>query len=1433
MKTKLCRIASFAAAAVLLLSQYAPAVSAADRPDPPEHSGAFTSVSGLDADGFVSVAVWDQLDWTNAPHSSNAEDLSTRFKMVREGSAYYLLVDVTTSNRENLNAYTPEEITASNFWNQDCVEIFLNENPDTVYTSAEIGAGAEAYRHIRVNAKGYLSEGNYGSGILSASENVAKVQETETGFLYQIKLTSRLYNRGELAQPDRTVGLEIFSYNTKGVWNYWAIDRASAGSDWGKVAPSVTTAYLGLASCNDREITIAGDNQKTLRGNWAASNAVDLEIARVDPSIWDQISWEAMPYSSNSDLISSRFKFLRVDGVYYFLVDVTTSNRDDVNAYTPEETTAGNFWNQDCVEIFLNEDPDAILGPTQIAQNPDTYRHIRVNAKGVVSEGNFGSGDPKIAENYAVVTPTDTGFLYEIALRPSNSGTGRPAEADNRIGLEVFAYNIKGAWNYWAIDRASAGSDWGKVAPSVTTKHLGLVTVNADPIAVSEDLHPGQTAPAPAAITVDPAQLDLKEGGSQKLKVRVEPFLADRTLRFSSSDTAVAEVSDAGIITAKSGGSAVITVSGKGGAEARCALNVAALFVVPGTPDYVGKEETTAYTPPESIQIGDNTYRLKFFDDFTGDTLDTAKWEYMPEWQTKEGFYQDDAVSVSDGKLVLTQYVSKDVDDAKKAQLAKRNLPTDYYLGGAGLWSKGLFAQTYGYFEISLKVPFTQGYWAAFWLLNDNVSYENNSDENGKLGCELDIFEAFPNLYPNIHTTNHFSGQSVASLQRVMDFYDAYHTVSCEWSKEDYIIYIDGRRAASMKSAAEASGKLMEICRNPLYMCITTEFGGGSQVEMDKVQWQSDTYGVVDKVYVDYVRAYSLDGALDANNRVDVEGSGYKSLLEIPSAVYYGQTRHPLSPTEKEEAARPILWDIQGMEGLAPDAAADHLVLASRHVADFHIFDKTTNQWEQSSIRAYLNSTEAGSFLEPDRFTAGEVASLGETAVKIYQPDGTLLDAGAAKVYLKSHNNAVNASENASFAGVRGNAVLWSSFGDPDAKMKGSSYTAWADLWFTPGAWYRHDDQSRKNVNHFMMNPANRANGARFVAYGNAHPDSDGRGAGIGSTSIATVPLVKLNPEDVVFASKIVDNTFGNPMLTKAVPGIYEEYNYKLTVKDPGLTLTAPSHDPSCTVEPGKNLPLTVIAPEDVTGQKAVYKIVDRDNWLCGYGELPLFVGEQTLSIPTEALWKNLGSTKAAHALAEGTYTLYVWAQQDHAFQSHSASDPICLTLTVAKKPAPPAEGNGPAAPVKKSAPTGDKGWRNVGGSWIYRENGRKCTGWKKLSGQWFHFGEDGCMTIGWLKDADGKWYFLTASGAMKTGWLKDTDGKWYFLTASGAMKTGWLKDADGKWYFLTASGAMKTGWLKDADGRWYFLGEDGGMYVSAQTPDGYDVDGSGCWIRR
>ena len=120
-------------------------------------------------------------------------------------------------------------------------------------------------------------------------------------------------------------------------------------------------------------------------------------------------------------------------------------------------------------------------------------------------------------------------------------------------------------------------------------------------------------------------------------------------------------------------------------------------------------------------------------------------------------------------------------------------------------------------------------------------------------------------------------------------------------------------------------------------------------------------------------------------------------------------------------------------------------------------------------------------------------------------------------------------------------------------------------------------------------------------------------------------------------------------------------------------------------------------------------------------------------------------------------------------------------------------------------------------------------SGWIQLrNGNWKYRGENGRFVTGWQK-VKNIWYYMDDHGVMLTGWQK-INGVWYYLKDWGGMATGWQK-INGTWYYLKSWGGMATGWQK-IDGTWYYLKDWGGMAAGTTTPDGYQVDWNGAWIR-
>ena len=96
-----------------------------------------------------------------------------------------------------------------------------------------------------------------------------------------------------------------------------------------------------------------------------------------------------------------------------------------------------------------------------------------------------------------------------------------------------------------------------------------------------------------------------------------------------------------------------------------------------------------------------------------------------------------------------------------------------------------------------------------------------------------------------------------------------------------------------------------------------------------------------------------------------------------------------------------------------------------------------------------------------------------------------------------------------------------------------------------------------------------------------------------------------------------------------------------------------------------------------------------------------------------------------------------------------------------------------------------------------------------------------------WIYDKNyGSYYYLTSEGSYaRNTWVGN-----YYLKSNGKMaKSEWIYDKNyGAYYYLTAEGSYaRNTWVGD-----YYLKSNGKMAVNERTPDGYQVDESGKWIR-
>ena len=225
---------------------------------------------------------------------------------------------------------------------------------------------------------------------------------------------------------------------------------------------------------------------------------------------------------------------------------------------------------------------------------------------------------------------------------------------------------------------------------------------------------------------------------------------------------------------------------------------------------------------------------LTFEDDFDGAEFDPAKWSRADEMkrQDKENYWDDSMSHLNGrGELVISARTERD---------------TGNILTGAA-WTKGLFEQTYGYYEIRTTLNTVPGYWTAFWLMTDNVASEGNG---GRDGTEIDVYESAYYDEGLVQHTLHWDGYAAAhrsvGTTAPLEYDGEYHTFGVLWTPEEYVFYVDG--AETWRTDADEAGGTCEV---PLYMIISAETGSWTYDKLDK-------NSLHDRIKIDYVRAYAL-----------------------------------------------------------------------------------------------------------------------------------------------------------------------------------------------------------------------------------------------------------------------------------------------------------------------------------------------------------------------------------------------------------------------------------------------------------------------------------------------------------------------------------------------------------------------------------------------
>ena len=300
----------------------------------------------------------------------------------------------------------------------------------------------------------------------------------------------------------------------------------------------------------------------------------------------------------------------------------------------------------------------------------------------------------------------------------------------------------------------------------------------------------------------------------------------------------------------------------------------------PGSPDAATKfpavyelDYIRVYKKEMSTPVDLSQYKLAFFDEFSGTTLNPAKWTTRLVWgpfltiNNEEQHYIDSngidsdlaytPFKLANGRLTITaaetgsQTPLNSVPPAYPASHEYwASIPSSFYRSdyqpkdytSGIITSRDSFNFTHGYAEIRAKVPVGDGLWPAFWLLN---KYYVGPQP------EIDVMEIIGENPGQVAHTYHWTnamGLPDKSSHRAqggsgaLGFGDGFHTFGVQWTHDTITWYVDGQITASFESP--------DVSYQVMYVIANLAVGGDFNTQA------VDTSKLPADLIIDYIRVY-------------------------------------------------------------------------------------------------------------------------------------------------------------------------------------------------------------------------------------------------------------------------------------------------------------------------------------------------------------------------------------------------------------------------------------------------------------------------------------------------------------------------------------------------------------------------------------------------
>ncbi len=224
---------------------------------------------------------------------------------------------------------------------------------------------------------------------------------------------------------------------------------------------------------------------------------------------------------------------------------------------------------------------------------------------------------------------------------------------------------------------------------------------------------------------------------------------------------------------------------------------------------------TVTVARPVGITAG---MHLAFTSSFQGSSLNGSKWQTCYPWadsgsgctnfdNSELEWYLPSQAQVSNGTLHLTASKVTTIGTTRAGS------PAAYQWKSGMVTTYNSFDFTYGYVQVTARIPAGSGLWPALWLLPQNESWPP----------EIDIMENLGANTSRIYCTFHpaLGGESQEIYNSPTNLSSGWHTYAVNWEPHSITWYIDGHQVFTSSA---------NIPQQPMYFLANLAVSGTGQV---------------------------------------------------------------------------------------------------------------------------------------------------------------------------------------------------------------------------------------------------------------------------------------------------------------------------------------------------------------------------------------------------------------------------------------------------------------------------------------------------------------------------------------------------------------------------------------------------------------------------